>query len=231
MNPTLTSRGVPPRLPPPRPPPPRPPAAQKIEPPTVAPNDGAWLLAKPGMKDWYVFQADGNHIGPISTDLLARGVIAGKVQREAHVGARGDTQWYPLLSVPEIQQAIAGLQGQNVGPRPMASVPPAPPPGKDAPTLRDLTQEAVPPAPPVPNFGAPVAPPAAAAPAGEKKEEKKDDKPKAPPMPAYAKYVPFAIFGACLFIAIVEIGVSFAISPSAPPESAASGAPSAATKK
>jgi hypothetical protein len=198
------------------------------------------------MKDWYVYQASGNHIGPVSTDLLARGIIAGKVPRDAHVGARGDTQWYPLLSVPDIQQAIAALQGQNVGARPMNSVPPAPAPGKDAPTLRDLAQAdapgPIPPAPPVPTFGTPEPAPAVAAPApapaaaapapaAEKTEEKKDDKPKAPPMPGYAKYVPFAIFGACVFIGLVEIGVSFAIAPADAPHSGASGSASAATKK
>lgn len=192
------------------------------------------------MKDWYVYQADGNHIGPVSTDLLARGIIAGKVPRDAHLGARGDTQWYPLLSIPEIQQTIASLQGQNVGPRPMSSVPPTAPPGKDAPTLRDLAQDLSPPAP-APGMTAPFAPPApyaqqaapalappapaVAEPAAEKKEEKKS-----PPLPPATKYIPIAIFGACALIALIEVGVSLAISPSAPPASSAGGASSAANK-
>lgn len=177
------------------------------------------------MKDWYVYQADGNHIGPVSTDLLARGIIAGKVPRDAHLGARGDTQWYPLLSIPEIQQAIASLQGQNVGPRPMSSVPPTAPPGKDAPTLRDLAQDLSPPAP-APALAPPAPAVAAVAePAAEKKEEKKS-----PPLPPATKYIPIAIFGACALIGLVEVGISFAISPSAPPASSASGAPSAAKK-
>ena len=66
------------------------------------------------MKDWFVYQADGNHIGPVSTELLARGVLAGKVPRDAHVGAHGDPQWYPLLSVPEIDAEVKKLAGQPV---------------------------------------------------------------------------------------------------------------------
>lgn len=169
------------------------------------------------MTDWFVYQADGNHIGPVTTDALARGIIAGKVPQDAHVAARGGAQWFPFASVPEIQQALAGLQGQNVGPRPMNSVPPAPPPAKDSPTIRDLMD------------AAPAAP-AAAAPAPEKKAEEKKDAPKPPPLPAYAKMLPLMIFGAFFVIALIEVGVSFAIAPAAPAPSGASGATSAAKK-
>lgn len=108
----------------------------------VAPDRASWLLEESGMKDWYVFQADGHHIGPVSTELLARGIVAGKVPAGAHVGAVGDAQWWPLQDVSEISRAVEALRasGVVVERAPMPSIPPAPAPPDDAPTVRDLTE-------------------------------------------------------------------------------------------
>src|SRR5688500_8771734 len=130
------------------------------------------------MKDWYVYQADGNHIGPVSTDLLARGLLAGKVPRDAHVGAMGDAKWQPLLEVAEIQAATRALEGTPIQPRPVSSVPPAPPPA-DPPTWKDVNKAAelasqMPANAPVPVIALPAVE-AAPAPAAAKPEEKKDD--------------------------------------------------------
>src|SRR6204780_4411599 len=53
----------------------------------------------PAMKEWYIYQADGHHVGPVPSDMLARGVAGGKVPRDAHIGQVGDAQWVPLMSV------------------------------------------------------------------------------------------------------------------------------------
>ena len=108
----------------------------------VAPDRAAWLWKESGMKDWYVFQTDGHHIGPVSTELLARGIVAGKVPEGAHVGAVGDAQWWPLRQVAEITHAVEALRasGVVVERAPMPSIPPAPAPPDDAPTVRDLTE-------------------------------------------------------------------------------------------
>lgn len=62
---------------------------------------------------WYVYQADGLHIGPLSTELVARGVLTGKIHTGAHVGAAGGMQWWPLLHVAEISYAVDGLRSSG----------------------------------------------------------------------------------------------------------------------
>ena len=58
------------------------------------------------MSLWYVYDSAGKHVGPVTTDLLARGIVAGKVPREAHVGAVGSASWLPVLEVPEVVLAV-----------------------------------------------------------------------------------------------------------------------------
>src|SRR5262245_54383222 len=58
------------------------------------------------MTQWFVYGSEGSAVGPVHTDLLARGVIAGRVPRDAHVAAAGDSRWFPMLSVPEIADAL-----------------------------------------------------------------------------------------------------------------------------
>ncbi|HEY8039617.1 MAG TPA: DUF4339 domain-containing protein [Polyangiaceae bacterium] len=88
------------------------------------------LLAAPLWRDWYVYQGDGRHIGPLSTDTLARAWLAGKVPQDSYIGAAGDTRWWPLGAVPEIMDAVRAIHesGQNVGPQSMSTIPPGPPP-------------------------------------------------------------------------------------------------------
>jgi hypothetical protein len=74
-----------------------------------APMEGV-ASSPPLSRDWYVYQADGRHIGPVSTWFLARGWLAGQVPRDIFVGTAGEAQWRPLGQVEEIMEAVRALQ-------------------------------------------------------------------------------------------------------------------------
>ena len=62
---------------------------------------------------WYVYQADGLHVGPLSTELVARGVLTGRIHVGTHVGAAGGMQWWPLHHVAEIMYAVEALRSSG----------------------------------------------------------------------------------------------------------------------
>lgn len=70
----------------------------------------------PLSRDWYVYQPDGRHIGPLSTWFLARGWVARQVPHDVFVGAAGEPQWRPLGQVAEIMDAVRALQAPPPGP-------------------------------------------------------------------------------------------------------------------
>lgn len=78
-----------------------------------------------GERAYYVYQDSGQHVGPVTAELLAKGIATGKVPRDAHVGAVGDSQWHPVLSVPEVTSKLAELEAAHA-PRPPAQAPPSP---------------------------------------------------------------------------------------------------------
>ncbi len=103
------------------------------------------------MTEWYIYQASGNPAGPFSTDLLARGIVAGKVERDAYVAQPGDPQWTEILQQPEIAEAVArhDTSGPPSGREPIHTIPPAPPPLKtETPTIVLPLFVPQPPAPP-----------------------------------------------------------------------------------
>ena len=67
----------------------------------------------PPSRDWYVYSPDGRHIGPLSTDTLARAWLGRKVPVGAWVGATGEQQWWPLDAVPEILDAARVIQASG----------------------------------------------------------------------------------------------------------------------
>jgi hypothetical protein len=73
---------------------------------------------------WYVRSGSGDPVGPFSTDLVVRGVQAGRVPPDAAVMDDADGAWRPLATVPVFAAARPGgapAHGQAAGP-----VPPAP---------------------------------------------------------------------------------------------------------
>lgn len=97
--------------------PPRPAAAPITLPSTPVAMYGADASAVPPgappsllWRDWYVYQADGRHIGPLSTDTLARAWLNRQVPQGACVGAAGDGRWWPVEAVTEVMEAARAIQ-------------------------------------------------------------------------------------------------------------------------
>lgn len=54
------------------------------------------------MSDWFVFQHDGAHLGPWSSERLAEAIREGVVASDVWVAAPGGTRWMRALDVPAI---------------------------------------------------------------------------------------------------------------------------------
>ena len=50
------------------------------------------------MADWYVYQHDGDPLGPWSTDSIADGILAGKLAPDVWVAAPGGPRWLRALA-------------------------------------------------------------------------------------------------------------------------------------
>jgi hypothetical protein len=121
------------------------------------------------VKEWYIYQASGSPVGPVTTDQIARGLIAGKVPRDAYIAAQGDPQWQAVSSVVEVGAAVQRIESgasQSSPPQPINTVPPAPvPPGVTAPAAPPIPKPAPLPAIAAPQLvqaGVPVSGPAPA---------------------------------------------------------------------
>lgn len=161
---------------------------------------------QPPAQQYYVFSADNNHVGPVSADLIARGVAAGKVQTDSLVAPAGSGQWVPLTSIPELAAAVATHAPHTSNMRPASQ------PGtmlvQQAPQPPRLPQDVAAPqpsiAPPEPapanaQVGSPLEippPKVASQPATPAKEEKGLD-------PRF-KLLPLAIFGCFAFLGVIE---------------------------
>lgn len=162
---------------------------------------------------YYVFSADNNHVGPVSADLIGRGVVAGKVSTDAFVAPLGSSQWVPLDTVPELNLAVsvARVASSSVRPAPIPDtlVLTGPPPPA---VPQDLANFLAPPAPLPPIAHARlepapiVSPPPAKA---EKKEEKKEEN--KPVLDPRYKLLPLAIFGAFAFLGAIETVIALVV--------------------
>ena len=61
------------------------------------------------MNRWWVTQRGREPIGPVETDLVVRGIAAGKVPGDALVCPVGGNRWEPLDAVPPFARALAKL--------------------------------------------------------------------------------------------------------------------------
>ncbi len=61
------------------------------------------------MADWYVYQHDGDPLGPWSTDAVAEAILAGKLAPDVWVAAPGGPRWLRALDVPVIAGLVEGL--------------------------------------------------------------------------------------------------------------------------
>jgi hypothetical protein len=74
---------------------------------------GVFGSSPPLSRDWYVYQPDGRHIGPLSTGSLARSWLTRQVPYDVWVGAAGEPQWRPLGQVNEIMDAVRALESRG----------------------------------------------------------------------------------------------------------------------
>lgn len=61
------------------------------------------------MADWYVYQHDGDPLGPWSTGAIAEGIMAGKLAPDVWVAAPGGPRWLRALDVPVIGRLVDGI--------------------------------------------------------------------------------------------------------------------------
>lgn len=61
------------------------------------------------MADWYVYQYDAAPMGPLSTELVADAIAAGRLSPEIWVAAPGGPRWLRALDVPVIARLVRGL--------------------------------------------------------------------------------------------------------------------------
>jgi hypothetical protein len=61
------------------------------------------------IREWYVCTRGSEPVGPVSSELVARGIVAGKVPRDALLARVGDSVWQRVLRVPEITAALEAI--------------------------------------------------------------------------------------------------------------------------
>lgn len=61
------------------------------------------------MADWYVYQHDGDPLGPWPTDAVAEAMLAGKLAPDVLVAAPGGARWLRALDVPVIARLVDGI--------------------------------------------------------------------------------------------------------------------------
>ena len=61
------------------------------------------------MADWYVYQHDGDPLGPWTTDAVAEAILAGKLCPEIWVAPPGGARWLRALDVPVIARLVEGI--------------------------------------------------------------------------------------------------------------------------
>jgi len=61
------------------------------------------------LADWYVYQHDGDPLGPWATDAVADAILAGKLAPDVWVAAPGGPRWLRALDVPVIAGLVEGL--------------------------------------------------------------------------------------------------------------------------
>jgi hypothetical protein len=61
------------------------------------------------LADWYVYQHDGDPLGPWSTDAVAEAILAGRLAPDVWVAAPGGPRWLRALDVPVIGRMVEGV--------------------------------------------------------------------------------------------------------------------------
>jgi hypothetical protein len=59
------------------------------------------------MSEWWLSRGDGRTEGPLPTQALVQGIVAGQIPRQAYVCRVGDQQWVRVAQVDEIWEAVS----------------------------------------------------------------------------------------------------------------------------
>jgi hypothetical protein len=113
------------------------------------------------MAEYYVYQPNQQHAGPMTADEVARGVVTRKIPEGAQFAAVGDTAWGPLEGFAELADAVKALNAAPAPPRPRmqtlapgipgpTSIPPMPPRRTNTPSGVVIPQSPAVPAFPIP---------------------------------------------------------------------------------
>lgn len=61
------------------------------------------------MADWYVYQHDGDPLGPWPTEKVAEEILASRLSPDVWVAAPGGARWLRALDIPAIGQLVEGI--------------------------------------------------------------------------------------------------------------------------
>jgi hypothetical protein len=73
--------------------------------------------------DWHVWVEGGEPVGPVSAELIARGLRAGKIPSDARVRHGEDPFWCDLLDAREIVLALKAVSADSEPPPPSSMTP------------------------------------------------------------------------------------------------------------
>ena len=73
--------------------------------------------------DWHVWVEGGDPVGPVTAELIARGVRAGKIPSDARVRQGDDPFWADLCDTKEIVAALKAVSVESEPPPPSSMTP------------------------------------------------------------------------------------------------------------
>jgi len=73
--------------------------------------------------DFYVWVEGGDPVGPVSADMIARGMRAGKIPSDARVRQGDDPFWSDLIDMKEIVDALKAVSHESEPPPPSSMTP------------------------------------------------------------------------------------------------------------
>jgi hypothetical protein len=62
------------------------------------------VATKDDAQQWWIYR-DGAIVGPVSMDLVVRGLMAGKIPHDARVRSKAHNEWVPILSIDDFHDA------------------------------------------------------------------------------------------------------------------------------
>ena len=77
-----------------------------------------WAIVSARIDQWWVTQGGQEPVGPVSTELVVRGLAAGRVPLDSYVCEVGGSAWKPVRDVRDFTEAVAIAAALKVEERP-----------------------------------------------------------------------------------------------------------------